>query len=124
MPDFEMPYFVDGGGNKGYFKDTTAREQIDQLDDEISVISSGMAERVNLGTITASSNIDSFGKAWDALTIYNKPVIVHWFFSGALMALMFKYEGSQYGMAIAMKYNTTDVYTLSVNNGTKTITTK
>ena len=28
MPDFEMPYFVDGGGNKGYFKDSTAREQI------------------------------------------------------------------------------------------------
>lgn len=28
MADFEMPYFLDGGGNKGYFKDTTAREQI------------------------------------------------------------------------------------------------
>jgi len=28
MSDFEMPYFVDGGGNKGYFKDSTARDQI------------------------------------------------------------------------------------------------
>ena len=31
MSDFEMPYFVDGGGNKGYFKDSTAREQIGDL---------------------------------------------------------------------------------------------
>lgn len=35
MSDFQMPYFVDGGGNKGYFKDVTAREQISQLNDEI-----------------------------------------------------------------------------------------
>lgn len=32
MPDFEMPYFVDGSGNKGHFKDTTAREQIETLE--------------------------------------------------------------------------------------------
>ena len=31
MSDFEMPYFVDGGGNKGYFKDTTARNKIGDL---------------------------------------------------------------------------------------------
>ena len=31
MSDFEMPYFIDGGGNKGYFVDPTAREQINNL---------------------------------------------------------------------------------------------
>ena len=35
MSDFEMPYFVDGG-NKGYFKDTTAREQIDNKQDTLT----------------------------------------------------------------------------------------
>lgn len=28
MSDFEMPYYVDGGGNRGFFKDTVARDQI------------------------------------------------------------------------------------------------
>ena len=31
MPDFEMPYFADNKGDKGYFVDPTAREQITQL---------------------------------------------------------------------------------------------
>jgi len=31
MPDFEMPYFIDGGGNKGYFKDTNLRNKIGDL---------------------------------------------------------------------------------------------
>ena len=37
MSDFEMPYFVDGGGNKGYFKDTTAREKIADLKNMLKV---------------------------------------------------------------------------------------
>ena len=35
MSDFEMPYFVDGGGNKGYFKDTTAREQVSDINNDL-----------------------------------------------------------------------------------------
>ena len=75
---------------------------------------------IDLGSISATSNNDSIGKAWDAITVYEKPVIVRWFYSGSFMALMYKYNNAPYGMAMAMKYNTTDVYTLSVNNGTKT----
>ena len=38
MPDFEMPYFIDGGGNKGYFKDTTARDQVTEVSSGIENI--------------------------------------------------------------------------------------
>ena len=38
MSDFEMPYFVDGGGNKGYFKDTTAREQIVDTNNDLVIV--------------------------------------------------------------------------------------
>ena len=35
MPDFEMPYFIDGGGNKGYFKDSTARNQVSDINNNL-----------------------------------------------------------------------------------------
>lgn len=75
---------------------------------------------VDLGSISATSDDDAVGKAWDAITVYEKPVIVQWFYSGSFMALMYKYNGSQYGMAMAMKFYSTKVFTLSVSNGVKT----
>jgi hypothetical protein len=47
MSDFEMPYFIDGGGNKGYFKDTTARDQISGKQDVILRAYSGSGLGVN-----------------------------------------------------------------------------
>ena len=47
MPDFEMPYFVDGSGNKGNFKDTTAREQI---------AANAFANIIQTKTVTGTTN--------------------------------------------------------------------
>ena len=115
MPN-ELSEKVYPDGTVVKLRDDTAREQIATL----SSLLGSKAEIVDLGSISATSNNDSIGKAWDAITVYEKPVIVRWFYSGSFMALMYKYNGSQYGMAMAMKYNTTSVLTLSVNNGVKT----
>ena len=44
MPDFEMPYFIDGGGNKGYFKDVAARDQIAALTNIVNYTVSDITE--------------------------------------------------------------------------------
>ena len=132
MPDFEMPYFIDGGGNKGYFKDTTAREEIgdltetgltgdsvaEQFGNTLSLLN-GKVDNINLGEVAASTDIEALGAAWDTLNIYDKTVVGHFARYGKFEALMYKYGGSQYGMVIAMKYASTDIYVLSVRSGTK-----
>ena len=115
MPN-ELSEKVYPDGTVVKLRDDTAREQIATL----SSLLGSKAEIVDLGSISATSNNDSIGKAWDAITVYEKPVIVRWFYSGSFMALMYKYNNAPYGMAMAMKYNTTSVLTLSVNNGVKT----
>jgi len=49
MSDFEMPYFIDGGGNKGYFKDSTARDQIETTNEKI-------ATKIGTFTINATNH--------------------------------------------------------------------
>ena len=65
----------------------------------------------------------SISDIWDRLNIYDQPVIAKYNNYGARMALMYKYTGSQYGMAMSMHYATADVETLSVVNGVKTVKT-
>lgn len=115
MPN-ELSEKVYPNGTVVKLRDDTARTDIATI---LSLLES-KAEIVDLGSITATSNNDSIGKAWDAITVYEKPVIVRWFYSGSFMALMYKYNGASYGMAIAMKYNVTNIFTLSINNGVKT----
>lgn len=79
---------------------------------------------ISYGNITASSITEAIGKAWDSLTIYSKPVIVFFGWYGQIMAMMYKYPDSQYGMAFAMRYISTDIYTMSVNGGVKSYATK
>lgn len=58
MPDFEMPYFIDGGGNKGYFKDVTARDQLtDLVNGKADIYISptrDTAQSFNVGTATSN----------------------------------------------------------------------
>lgn len=64
MSDFEMPYFVDGGGNKGYFVDSTAREQIKTANDKI-------ATKVE-GLVFARSDNTSLTAKMDGIKAQNK----------------------------------------------------
>ena len=60
------------------------------------------------------------GKAWDALTIYDKPVLVRYNYYGEHMALMFKYGGDHlYGMGMEMTYSSTTITKMNVSGGTK-----
>lgn len=59
--------------------------------------------------------------AWDALTIYDKPVLVEWNSSGKNWGLLYKYSGGQFGMGISQAYYSTTIHILSVINGEKTI---
>ena len=59
MPDFEMPYFADGKGDKGYFKDVTARDQIENL----TPILNGAIKTINLSNnqqATVYSNMTNY----------------------------------------------------------------
>lgn len=95
------------------------------LDNAVSALNTNRAYSVNLGSITATSANDALGKAWDALTIYDKPVLVRYNHYGVWMGLMFKYGGDHmYGMAMTMKYDGTSIYTMNVNNGIKYYATK
>lgn len=69
------------------------------------------------------SGYHSLSDAWDTLNIYDEPVIVKYNNYGYRMALMYKYSGGQYGMAMSMHYATTDIETLSMDNGVKTVKT-
>jgi hypothetical protein len=102
-----------------------------EVEDGHGNVLSGVVNKINekcdvisLGTISATSITEALGKAWDRLTVYQRPVLVMFGWSGQIMAMMYKYPDSQYGMAIAMKYISTDIYTMSVVGGTKSYATK
>ena len=82
------------------------------------------ATHIHLGNITASSDTEALGKAWDSLTVFSQTVIVTFGRTGQFMAMMYKYPDSQYGMAIAMKYLSANIYTMSVVGGVKSYATK
>lgn len=107
MPN-ELSEKVYPDGTVVKLRDDAAREQI-----------ATKASIVDLGTISANSNADALNKAWDALTVYEKPVLVYYSYYGWHSALMFKYSDARYGTAIAMKYDNNKPYVLNVKNGTK-----
>ncbi len=82
------------------------------------------ADSVDLGEVTATSAQNAIGGAWDKLNIYDKPVVVNFRYYGQFVGILFKYTSLQYGMGIAIKYDGTSIYTLSVNNGVKSYSTK
>lgn len=71
----------------------------------------------------AAGTINNIGEAWDALTIYDRPVCVAWDKSGQYMAILYKYSGGVYGMGLSMFYLYPYITVLSVVGGTKTIKT-
>ena len=81
----------------------------------------GAANNLDLGTITATSRSDAIGKAWDAITVYDKTVVGKYTYQGVWLFLAYKYTGSQYGMMIAITYNPTLApWWLAVAEGAKT----
>jgi hypothetical protein len=78
---------------------------------------------LDLGDVGGGSATDALGKAWDAITTYNKPVVVKYIYNGIWMGMAYKYSGNLYGMMQSMPYHTGNIYLLNVNNGAKTFKT-
>lgn len=55
MPNIDMSYFVDSEGNHGYFKDTTARQQIGNLSG-LTVLNNAI-QALDLNNITGTQSI-------------------------------------------------------------------
>lgn len=91
----------------------TLQGQIDTLRDSVS----SSVPYVDLGERT------SIGDAWDALTIYDRPVICRYGQSGKVWAILYKYSDGQYGMGISQRYFATSLSILSVVNNNKTTKT-
>ncbi len=90
----------------------------------LTAVARNRAYGVNLGSRTATSDNDAMGKAWDALTIYDEPVLVRYNYYGEWMAIMYKYGGDHmYGMAMGMRYGRTSILKMGVNNGEKSYAT-
>lgn len=93
--------------------DVYSKSQVD------SIVSQSTAY-VDCGTVTGSTVTDAIGAAWDAITTYDKTVVGKFTYQGQWMYMAYKYSGSpQYGMMIAVKYNSTP-YLMRVTSGAKT----
>ena len=77
---------------------------------------------IYLGAFTASSIPEGMKLAWDALTIYDRPVQCNFNTFGMVLCSAYKYAGGKYGQMYGLHYDTAGIYLLNVNNGTKTIT--
>ena len=51
MSDFQMPYFDDGQGNRGFFVDSTAREGVAKKADQFISSETGTSQSINIGAI-------------------------------------------------------------------------
>ena len=99
---------------------TTVQSGVAELNTSInSLITSVNAKTpyVNLG---GQGGIED---AWDALAIYDQPVIGRFTRNGYWWFIGLKYTGGQYGMMLAQPYYSTTLYSLSVSGGTKTVGT-
>lgn len=74
-------------------------------------------------TFVELGNQNDIGGAWDALTVYDRPVLCAWTKNGRHWGLLYKYTGGQFGMGISQAYYSTVINVLSVSGGTKTIKT-
>ncbi len=80
-----------------------------------------MSSYLDLGDISSTNANTVIGDAWDAINVYNKTVVGRFAYYGTYWFIGYKYSGSQYGIMIAQPYHTPNMWTLSVNNYTKTI---
>ena len=92
------------------------------VEEQISVLETGKAMKVELGAMPASSDADAIGKAWDAISSYYQPVFGQYQYKGQWMFMAFKYSDSQYGMMIAMHYGGT-VLKMHIIDGEKSVKT-
>lgn len=130
MSDFEMPYFVDGGGNKGYFKDTTARNQIVDTNTQIAAINTALGNKVDksvLGLLQyhTISNIDS---PWDSgvaaltITFYRVSNVSEHSgtmpFGNSSFVICTSHSSKNYGMQIAFSDNPECFAARALSSGT------
>lgn len=81
-----------------------------------------MGSKVSYQYLYTSGDM-SISDAFDAITIYDRPVMVYFDGGGKVFGMFYKYTGAQYGMGLVMHYYTTDIQVLSVVHGTKTVGT-
>jgi hypothetical protein len=86
---------------------------------QVDTIVSQSTAYVDCGTVTGSGITDAIGAAWDAIATYDKTVVGKFTYQGQWMYIAYKYTGSQYGVMIAVKYNSTP-YLMRVTSGAKT----
>lgn len=86
------------------------------VEDALDGLTASMAK-----TFVELGSQNDIGAAWDALTVYDRPVLCAWSKSGRHWGLLYKYTGGQYGMGISQAYYSTVINVMSVSNGTKTI---
>lgn len=91
----------------------------DQVDAIVSQSTANKAKYFDSGVCSGSSNTESIGKAWDAITEYDKTVVGQLNHNGMWMYIAYKYSGSRYGMMLAISYNTYETYRLNVIDGQK-----
>lgn len=99
-----------------YDANTTVKQAIDETVNSLTT----KVDYLALGNVGGTGVSDALGKAWDAITIYNKPIIVSYLYNGFWMGMALKYPGGTYGMMQSMPYHTGNIYLLNVDNGTKT----
>ena len=74
----------------------------------------GKVDVIDLG------NPANITEIWNAINVYDCPVLCNWRKAGAFWGLFYKYTGGQFGMGIYQVYNTTTLTIVSVVNGTIT----
>jgi len=87
------------------------------IESDIAALNNSLAGKANFVDLGEKNGI---GEAFDALTIYDRPVLCLWNNAGKFWGLLYKYTGGRYGMGICQQYYQTDITLLSVSDGTKT----
>ncbi len=80
----------------------------------LSGIVGGKVDMIDLG------NPATIAEIWDAINVYDRPVICKWNKSGKFWGLFYKYTGGQFGMGIYQVYYSTNLTIVSVSGGTIT----
>ena len=124
MPDFEMPYFIDGGGNKGYFKDSTARDGLSDITDKMDIKevavnwpSSGTVTERATNVITQIITNTTFTKQFTIIDIRQNNAEA----TKLGQILYSAVSAANYGMGLYFSYYTTNFYKFSNAAGTITV---
>ena len=73
---------------------------------------------VNVGTVTGNDSRNIIINVFNAINVYNKPVLVNFFNNGQGFGVAYKYSGGQYGEMICMRFGQGQIFSLSRNDGT------